>query len=309
MLTKILKENRIFVSILLLLVWAALVFWDSLQPAIPYATMPQAIMLIALGTWAVLQSRGAAFLKKQHFFIFFFLLLHLFWVRDWSQLSFFAGYIFMQFCLLQILLPSSTGGTVLNAFDIGFFATIATLFHPPLWVFLVFILLYYILWGSVQIRLLIIYILGILATLIIAAQVVILTDSYAVLDHIKSGLQPSFLPFSSAFYWQIPLILAGIYAIADYISHFNVHSEEKKHIHFHASILFLFGVAYIFLYSTLPGNLWMLILPTALFLANLTSKIQWIRAEIILWALLLTTVLYHFHSYIPVPELFQRITF
>lgn len=309
MLTKILKENRIFVSILLLIVWTILLFSDSITSTPSLQILPQLLILTSLGMIAAWQNARTEFWNQQHFFLFFFLLLHLFWIQNWTDLSFFAGYLFIQFTLMQLLSENYEYNALINPFDIGFFASIAMIFYPPFWIFLIYFLLFFILSGHIQIRYLLLYLLGVVTTALISAQLVWLTDSFAVWEHFKTGIVPSVISFQSTLWWNIPLLLIGIYAFIDYFSHINTHSEEKKHIFFHAIVLLIFGLLFIILYGAQNNHLWLLILPLSFYLAHLTSRIHWIRAEILLWVLLFTILLYHTHSYIPVPDFFRRVTF
>ena len=311
MLTKSLRGNQNFIPIMIFILWAIGFFLlnvnniDLNQQLISFG-----LMSVTVGS-SIFVVNNFPYFKNNFYFAFLFSLGFLLLGCCLENLNFFAGLFFLYLILSQVLYINQKEHQVFNAFDLGFYVGIAIIFYPPFWVFGLFLLLHFVVLGKTQIVNLILSLVGTLALFILCLQILAIFDSWHYWDDFveQLSLVPMHLDLDLLF--LAPLVLVAIVGLVDYYTNINRQSANKKAVFFDAMLWFLFAVIFNVLYGGNNDNgLLLLVLPVVLYTSNLlTYSINFWKSEVILWLFVICLVLYRFHPYIKVPELFDTVTF
>lgn len=251
------------------------------------------------------------YFKNNFYFTFLFALGFLLIGCCLEKINFFAGLFFLHLILAQILYKAQEESFIFNSFDLGFYMGLAIIFYPPFWVFGVFLLLHFIILGKTQIVNLIFSLLGMLALFILCIELMAIFDAWYYWETFVNQLEFSPIQLKLPHLFLIPLFLIAILGLGDYYSNINRQSSNKKVVFFAALLWFIFALVYLVLYNETNDNgLLLLLLPIVLFSSNFLnySKMFW-QKEVVLWIFVICLLLYRFHMFIKVPDLFDTVTF
>uniref|UniRef100_UPI0039A62FE3 DUF6427 family protein n=1 Tax=Ornithobacterium rhinotracheale TaxID=28251 RepID=UPI0039A62FE3 len=311
MLSKILKLNRNFVSFLLYGVAIALIllqFHSKLHTDYDWG----AAGLLAIGMACLAgYSQWISFFNRTHYFEFFSLIAFALLVPDFSNFSYFAGFLFLTIVALQLLDEFDLSDKLLSPFDIGFFMAIACFLHPPFWIFAGFLLLHYILLGRVMLRGLIWCILGISTFLLLTAEVAILFNFTDLAPYLWDRFTPQVsLHFNINYLWLSPILAFTILGLNDYTQNINRHSAEKKLVFFNAIMFIPFEVLYTILYANESQYaILFYAIPVAIILTNYCMYAKTKLKEIVLFGFIISILLYKYAHLIKLPGVLNDISF
>lgn len=311
MLSKILRLNQNFISTILFALWLG--FFLMINRAIDVQLNAGLSLCLFTGSTgvALVYAQRINFLKETHFFAFYYLVFILFFSCCLTDLAFFAGCLFLNVVLFQVLNEHDVFEKILSPYDMGFFAGVAIILYPPFWVFGVFLLLHYTTLGKIQLRGLLLAILGLMTVGLISAELLVLFDATDLFPIIlgKFHLSP-IAEISWNSLWLLPVLGIVGYGIVDYLLNINKQMVEKKIIFFNIAILLLFSAVFLFFYGGETENVWLVLaLPIALLLANVSLYTKPIWVEVMLWVFLLSIVLFKYARFIELPGVLRDISF
>lgn len=311
MLTKSLRGNQNFMPILIFIVWCVGFFLQNVNKIDPNQKLLSfglAATSVAIITWVV---NGFPYFKKNYFFSFLFSVGFLLLGCCLENLNFYAGFLFLSIVIAQLLFVNQNEQMLFNPFDLGLYIGLAIIFYPPFWIFGVFLLLYFIFKGKTQIFGLVFSFLGMLTLFIVALELMAVFDAWYYWDKFKEQFVFTPKVFDWDLLFLVPILILGIMGVADYFSNINRQSANKKAVFFDAVLWFISGVVFCVLYGADTANAMLFILlPIVLYLSNMLtfSKVLW-KSELSLWLFIVSLLLYRYHSYIEIPELFDSVTF
>lgn len=311
MLAKVLKGNQIFIPIFIIVLWlVGVIFMNKVD----FTNMNQ---LTSLGLLASISAPSSLiinnfpYFKKNFFFTFLFLLGTLFVVRDLNNVSIFAGLFFLFIIILQTLATAQYSFSVLNDFDLGFLLGVAILLHPPLWIFSIYLVLYFIFSGKTSPKNLLLVLFGLLTFGLLFIQIIAIFDLWEIWETIKESFLFNLNTYDSFLLFLTLILIPFGVGLLDYFTKLNRQSVDKKIVFSSSLLLFLVGVVYFVLYgSNLTLNLIPMLVGVFIYLSNyLSFSHNFKTKEFLLWITILGFALFRFGHLINLPEVFNSVTF
>ncbi len=239
---------------------------------------------------------SSAFFKSPGIPLWFFLI----WMLAFSEIAlnfqisiclFFTSAIFWR------LLAAERNPENKNyAFDIGIMLSIAGFFYPPAVFLAGFLIFNYLYMQSVNIRVMVLFLLGFALPLALGIQILYLIDELSWLKTVQSSFCLD--------YWQnhiwsiIPIILLIVISWIDHLSHASTQDINKRYFYF---LAFLYFINWIVILGLFAGEktsyLAVLGLPISLFLGRFTQyqKTEWVK-EFFLWGFLAFVAVFYFRN-------------
>lgn len=183
------------------------------------------------------------------------------------------------------------------AFDVGIGLSLSFLFYPPSVFIIGLILFNYLYMQSLNLRIVLLFVLGFILPMAIGLQILYLSDNMDSLDQAKQHFCLD-LWNNSTIIPLLPIALMIIAAWLDHLSHSGTQDINKRHIYFLFFLYFINWLAILILFGGNNSNfLIVLIFPVSMFLGRF---IQYLRSivwkEIILWGYLLVMAGFYFRE-------------
>ncbi len=198
------------------------------------------------------------------------------------------------------------------AFDVGIGLSISSFFYPPSIFIIGLILFNYLYMQSLNLRVIILFMLGFIFPLAVGVQILYLTDNMSWLDEIRGYFYLNF--WSSINVWGlIPAGLLIIIAWFDHVAHSGTQDVNKRHIYFLFFLYFLNWIIILILFGGNDINLLAAIgLPVSVFIGRYVqyqNSIIW--KEVILWGFLATMAGFYFRKeiYVIYNDLLGNVAF
>lgn len=310
MLSKILQINRNFITICIIILFAILTYITADIHIYGLNNSISIGSVLAYSVLLIIAIANIAYFRNQYF-PFILLLLSFSLYEGINKPEFYIAFVLLGLIQNQLILNIQNGDSIFNAFDLGFFSGFVILFYPPFVVFLFPIWIYYLVLGKVEIVKYFLNILG-LITFAITLWVVMATfDLWSIWDEILLKLEPHFIQFDQQDLWLMPVLVVLGLAVIDYIKNLNRHPNDKKLVFFTSMMYILAALAYmVFWGETSKEKYFLLVFPFALVLANYFTFNRNVKVnEICIWIMILSVLLYQFHSYIAWPDFLNNVTF
>jgi len=197
------------------------------------------------------------------------------------------------------------------AFDIGIMLSIAGFFYPPAVFLAGFLVFNYIYKQLLNIRVMILLILGFSLPLALGIQILYLMDELSWLKIIQSSF---YLDYWQNHIWSlIPVLALILISWFDHISHAPTQDINKRYFYF---LAFLYFINWIIILGLFGGEktsfLAVLGLPTAVFLGRFTQyQNKNVMREFFLWGFLVFLAIFFFRNELAdvYNELFGNISF
>jgi len=296
MLAKILSAKSFLAQIILGVVFFILFFYRVMPGIHGWEEILGVIFFILTLILTYLFFISSAFFKFPGIPLWFFLI----WVLAFSEIAlnfqvsiclFFTSAIFWR------LLAAERNPENKNyAFDIGIMLSIAGFFYPPAIFLAGFLLFNYLYMQSLNIRVMILFLLGFVLPLALGIQILYLLDELSWLK----GLQSSFcLDYWQNHLWSlIPVLLLIVISWIDHLSHAATQDINKRYFYFLAFLYFINWIIILGLFTGEKSSLFAVLgLPIAVFLGRFTQyqKTAWVK-EFFLWGFLVFVSAFYFRN-------------
>lgn len=181
------------------------------------------------------------------------------------------------------------------AFDVGICLSIAAFFYPPS-IFLIAIILFnYLYMQSLNLRIILLFVLGFVFPLAVGLQLLYLTDRMDWLYEIQNFFYWNFWSYGNLL-WLLPMGLLVIIAWVDHLSHSGTQDINKRHIYFLCFLYFLNWLIILILFGGNNVNLLAAVgMPLAVFLGRyIQYQDSAVWKEVVLWSFLAVMAGFYF---------------
>lgn len=184
------------------------------------------------------------------------------------------------------------------AFDVGVCLSISSFFYPPSIFILGLILFNYLYMQSLNLRTIILFILGFILPLAVGFQILYLLGNMDWLDNLNEYFYIDFWNLTTGL---LPLILIGIFILIAWFDHISYSSKQdinKRHIYF---LFFLYFLNWLIILILFGGKnisfLAVLGFPVSVFLARLVQyQKSSVRKEVFIWIYLAIMAGFYFRE-------------
>lgn len=181
------------------------------------------------------------------------------------------------------------------AFDVGICLSIAGFFYPPAVLLIVLILFNYLYMQSLNLRVILLFILGFAFPLAVGFQVLYLTDNLGWAVEMKAYFKTDFWSYTNLL-WLLPVGVLVVLSWVDHLSHSGTQDINKRHIYF---LFFLYFLNWLIILILTGGNdvglLAVAGLPLSVFLGRyIQYQESRVWREIVLWGFLTTMAGFYF---------------
>jgi len=192
------------------------------------------------------------------------------------------------------------------SFDIGFCLGVSTFIYPPSILMLGLILVNYLYLQSLNLRILALFILGLIFPTILGVQILFLTDQMHWLVEFQSFFYRDFWS-SNTIFILIPILILILISWFDHVSHASTQDINKRHIYFLFFLYFINWSTIIAIFGGENVNLLAILgFPISVFLGRFTQyQTSKIWKEIFLWIYLLTILGFYFRF--EIGEFYQEL--
>jgi len=198
------------------------------------------------------------------------------------------------------------------AFDVGILLSISTFFYPPSLFLIGLILFNYLYMQSLNLRIIILFILGFILPMAAGFQLVYLTDNSAWISELKNYFYIDFWKNLDVI-WLIPVFIFCFIAWIDHVAHSGTQDVNKRHIYFLFFLYFMNWMLILIFFGGKNENLLVFFgFPISIFLGRyIQYQNSKVWKEIILWGFLATMAAFYFRSEIIeiYNELLGNVTF
>src|SRR5690606_10585439 len=248
---------------------------------------------------------NSSFFKNAGFPVWYFLIWNLAFSGALSEYGLMIALFFSNLMFWRLLAAERNPENQNYAFEIGILLSFSAFFYPPAILLSCFLVFNYISMQSLNFRLMVLFILGIILPFALGIQILYLLDETEWVRSYQSSFNLNFWEFNP--YWLIPI--AGLILISwfDHLSHAATQDINKRYSYFLAFLFFLNWIGILILFA---GNnrdfLIVLGLPVSFFLARFTQFQDSVRVrEFFLWGFLAFMLAFYFR--IEIIEIYNEL--
>ncbi|MFA7686650.1 MAG: DUF6427 family protein [Moheibacter sp.] len=306
MLANILSKKSFFVQIVLGTLFSFLFFGRLHSEGLLFQYLwgiSAFLILVLLGSFFLSSSK----LFKNPGLPFWFFII---WMFAFSGIAtdfrFSCSMVFSTALIWRMVRAEEKSDSKNYAFDVGVCLSLTTVFFPPA-VFLTGLILFnYLYMQSLNLRVILLFVLGFVFPLAVGLQFLYLSDQMHRVDEMSGYFRWDFWDFSPLL-WLLPIGLLLLIVWMDHIAHSGTQDINKRHIYF---LFFLYFLNWVIILLLFGGNqvdlLAVLGLPLSVFLGRYVQyqgSVIW--KEIALWGFL--AVMAGFYFRIEIMEIYREL--
>lgn len=284
MLANLLSRKSFFVEIILGIIFFCLVFFQS------FYNQPVGFNWVGQLSFVVFVVSGYLFLKssvliKNSAFALFYYLI---WVSIFSNINLetqvCVSFLFCTIMFWRMLYVEDHSKSKKYSFSVGFCLGVSVFAYPPSFYLIGLVLLNYFYLQTLNLRVVVLFFLGLILSLILGIQILYLTDYMYLIADFQKYLYRDIWS-SSSIVVLLPILVMIIIAWLDHLSSASTQNIYKRHLYFLYFLYFVNWLVIIFFFAGENVNfLAVLGLPISVFLGRYTQfRVSALWKEFLLW--------------------------
>lgn len=305
MLAKILSAKSFLPQIILASVFVILFFLKINPKATDWEWVTGIVFYFLNLILLYLFFSNSSFFKNAGFPVWYFLIWNLAFSGALSEYSLMIALFFSNLMFWRLLAAERNPENQSYAFEIGILLSFSAFFYPPAILLSCFLVFNYISMQSLNFRLMVLFILGIILPFALGIQILYLLDETEWVRSYQSSFNLNFWEFNP--FWLIPVGGLVLISWIDHLLHAPTQDINKRYSYFLSFMFFLNWIGILICFAGKDyHNLIVLGLPISIFLGRFTQfqNSVWTK-ESFLWFFLVFMLVFYFR--IEIIEIYNEL--